>query len=363
MYRSFHVANFRCFRSLDVGDLQRINLVAGMNNVGKTALLEALFLHCGAYNPELAMRVNVLRGIVSTKIELPEGFERLWSSLFAGFDLGGQVELVGEDIEHGRRVLRLRVVRAPEQFTEIGQLIEPELAQAPGAHVSAARRLELALEYDNGGGQVGKCSMVADLKGIHLRPAPPPPPFRAVFLAARGVIPTAEDAQRFSKMELVGKQDVVCGALRVIEPRLRRLAVVVSGDMPIIHGDVGLNRLVPLSVMGDGMGRLAGLVVAIGDAQDGVVLVDEIENGLHHSILPNVWRVVAEAARQFNVQVFATTHSYECIAAAHKAFAEDLPYQDEFRLHRLDRVKDETVAVTYDRETLAAAIEMGWEVR
>jgi len=102
-------------------------------------------------------------------------------------------------------------------------------------------------------------------------------------------------------------------------------------------------------------------VLAIGNAQNGVVLVDEIENGLHHSTLPNVWQAIGEVARQFKTQVFATTHSLECITAAHQAFSASERY--DFRLHRLE-CTDETIrAVTYDQESLAAAIKTGLEVR
>jgi AAA15 family ATPase/GTPase len=58
MYTSFEITNFRCFDHLKLDNLARVNLIAGKNNVGKTALLEALFVHCGAYNPELAVRLN-----------------------------------------------------------------------------------------------------------------------------------------------------------------------------------------------------------------------------------------------------------------------------------------------------------------
>jgi AAA15 family ATPase/GTPase len=113
--------------------------------------------------------------------------------------------------------------------------------------------------------------------------------------------------------------------------------------------------------MGEGMARLASLVLAIGNAQGGVVLVDEIENGLHHSILPQVWQAIDKVSRQFATQVFATTHSLECITAAHQAFSESEHYA--FRLHRLERVQDTIRAITYDQEALAAAIDTGLEVR
>jgi len=154
---------------------------------------------------------------------------------------------------------------------------------------------------------------------------------------------------------------VIQRVLRLIEPRLKRLAIVVVAGEPILHGDIGAGRLMPLPVMGGGMVRLASLVIHIGNAANGVVLVDEIENGLHYSILPKVWRAIGEVARQFNAQIFATTHSLECIVAAHKAFLESEHY--DFCLHRLERTRETIRAVTYDQESLEAAIETGLEVR
>lgn len=176
-------------------------------------------------------------------------------------------------------------------------------------------------------------------------------------------IPLREEAERLRKLQIHGEEDVLLETLQLIEPRLSRLAIVLEAGEPILEGDIGIpgRRLVPLPLMGEGMVRLASLVLHISNAPNGVVLIDEIENGLHCSVLPKVWRAVGEVARRFNTQVFATTHSLECIVAAHKAFLESGIY--DFRLHRLERVDETIRVVTYDQETLEAAIEMGLEVR
>jgi hypothetical protein len=361
MYQSFKISNFRCFRETTLNSLERVNLIAGMNNVGKTALLEALFLHCGAYNPELTLRLNAFRGIEQVKLELGRWAETPWDSLFSQFDTSKIVELVGENEQTGHRILRLRVIRQPEELVRIGQSIQHS-SDKSGGIPSFSSEMAQVLELEcTEGEQRRKYYMILDQKGVRSEPIPPPPPFPAFFLAARVRIPPAEDAERFGKLEILGQQDALLKALQVIEARLRRLAVVVAGGVPMIHGDIGLGRLVPLPVMGEGTARLASLVLAIGNAPNGVVLVDEIENGLHHSILPKVWRAIGEVARQFNTQVFATTHSLECIVAAHRAFSESERY--DFRLHRLERINKTIHAVTYDQETLEAAIETGLEVR
>ena len=129
----------------------------------------------------------------------------------------------------------------------------------------------------------------------------------------------------------------------------------------MLHGEIGVGRLVPLPLMGEGMVRLADMMLNIGNAQDGVVLIDEIENGLHYTILHKVWEAIEQATREFNTQLFATTHSLECIIAAHRAFSKSEKY--DFRLHRLDLIDDLIHVVTYDKDSLEAAIETGLEVR
>jgi hypothetical protein len=216
------------------------------------------------------------------------------------------------------------------------------------------------LEYQEGE-QQGKYFMIVDRTGLRTHPIPPSPPFQAIFQGARLRTPLSEEAERFGKLEVQSKQDVVLQVLKLLEPRLKRLAMVILAGQPVLHGDIGIGRLVPLPVMGEGMVRLASLVLSIGNAPNGVVLVDEIENGLHYSALGKVWAAIAEVARQFNTQIFATTHSRECIVTAHNAFVESGLY--DFRLHRLDRTDEAIRAVTYDQATLAAAIETGLEVR
>jgi AAA15 family ATPase/GTPase len=150
-------------------------------------------------------------------------------------------------------------------------------------------------------------------------------------------------------------------ALTLIEPRLKRIAVVATGDAPVLYGDIGLSQMLQLANMGDGMSRLASLILAIGNAQNGVVLVDEIENGFHHTMMQKVWAAIGKAARRSNTQVFATTHSLECIISAHKTFTQEENY--DLLVHRLDRVNDTVKDVTFSQSDLDMAFELKMDVR
>ncbi len=364
MYTSLEIRNFRCFRKFAVDSLERINLIGGLNNVGKTTLLEALFIHCGRYSAELALRLGVFRGIEYANLKPDPSREAPWDSLFADFDTMKEVQIVGRMKEGDEARVRLKALREPRDLAGVKASNEHGSAREPGEPESAlpstgvAQVLELRYE---GGEKAGKHHLVLDQQGIHLASIPPPPPFPAFFQAARSRAPLKDEAERFGRLEVSNRQNILVGALKLIEPRLRRLATVAVRGQSLIYGDIDAGHLIPLLTMGGGMTRLASLVLHIANAENGVVLIDEMENGLHHSVLQKVWEVVGKLAREFNTQVFATTHSWECIVAAEKAFQKSRPY--DFRFLRLERIGEEIRPVAYDRETLAAAIETGMEVR
>ena len=150
-------------------------------------------------------------------------------------------------------------------------------------------------------------------------------------------------------------------ALKAVEPRLKSLKSLVENNMNLIEGDIGKSRLVPLPLLGEGMNRLVSLTLAIAEAENGVALIDEIENGFHYTVLPKVWEVVNEASVIFNTQVIATTHSFECISAASKIFSKKK--RQDFSVHRLERRGDIVKSVNFSQKSLSVALESNFEVR
>ena len=184
-----------------------------------------------------------------------------------------------------------------------------------------------------------------------------------IYLPSRHKSGTQEDANRFGKLALVEKGGKVVSLLKRVEPRLEQLTIIPRASIPMLHAKLrGYDRLLPLPLLGDGMAPLASLALAIANAEGDIVLVDEIENGLHHTVMKKVWSGIADFAQEFNVQIFATTHSEECVRSAHEAFSAEEKY--DFGLHRLERVKDgdEIRVVTFDQETLGIALVKGFEV-
>ena len=355
MYRSFSIRNFRCFRHLTVEPLERVNLIIGVNNVGKTALLEAMFLHLGANNPELPARLNAVRGIERVASDPGE----VWGWLFFERRLQETVELTAVDEAQDQHSLFLRLADAKGPHVVSAASAEGGEGMARGSFAAASGPRQLVMEYRDEIQSASSFAYIVEgqIKAEKEGDSRTPP---GIFLSTRARF-HQEDAERFSRLEQQGRQHEVVAPLQAVEPRLRRLAVVVAGGLPVVAADVWDGRLVPLPYCGEGMVRLLSILCAIASAPRGMVLIDEIENGLHYSVLTRVWKAIADAARRTQTQVVATTHSWECIRAAHEAFVANPPY--DFRLHRLDSHEGDIVAVSYDEAMLTAAIAAGLEVR
>ena len=129
----------------------------------------------------------------------------------------------------------------------------------------------------------------------------------------------------------------------------------------MLYASVGLPELIPLPLLGEGLNRLIEIYGAIIGEGANIVLIDEIENGLHWKALPKVWQGIKAVVDVEDVQIFATTHSLECIEAASEIFKGP---PDDFAVHRLERRDDgEIHCITMDEETLGRMLERGWEVR
>ena len=167
--------------------------------------------------------------------------------------------------------------------------------------------------------------------------------------------------QRFGDAELEGYADRIADCLRRVDDRIERLRTIAAPPTPMVYADVGLSRPVPIGFLGDGVGRLFSMALAFHQARDGMILIDEVENGLHHSALKDVWKDLNLLSQEFDVQVFATTHSYECMVAARDAYAS--MDDDDLCIHRLGLQDERIVATTYPFEALDFTLDYGAEIR
>ena len=159
--------------------------------------------------------------------------------------------------------------------------------------------------------------------------------------------------------------------MRIIEPKVSGLAFIRRNPEVSVRQDdrIGIVSIeghaspIPLASMGDGMTRVLQLVLSLFAARGGVLLLDEFENGLHYSVHLQVWKLLLRLAKELNVQVFATTHSQDCVQAFSQASLEDM--ETKGFLYRLARhlVSHLVVATLFSEEKLERFLDSSLEVR
>jgi AAA15 family ATPase/GTPase len=356
MIKRFVIENFRGFEKLELDDFQRFNVITGLNNVGKTALLEALFLHIGPTNPELPLRLQGFRGI---NVSSTSG-ESLWGPIFHNFDISKIISLKSYDLE--KRESRLEIKNPVKEAVSGSYKNGPTDASGTGVISTGIKPFDrIELLFVSPDGNTHRSYAVIDeagdikFEGIRQHKT------QGIFVFSRGRGGLDEDAERYSQLDMRGEADVIKDAIFIIEHRLKRLSVVSTVFGSSVHGDIGIGRLLPVQLMGDGTSRVLTMSLSIASAPKGLVLIDEIENGIHYSVMDKVVMAVLKLAEKWNVQIFATTHSDDFIKALKNVAMNQ--EEQQFSLYRFDRINDKIRSVHYNQNAIINAAAFGWEIR
>jgi hypothetical protein len=195
-----------------------------------------------------------------------------------------------------------------------------------------------------------------------------------------GVIPTQfisqdELANEWDKVALTEYAELVKQAMRLIAPEFENLNFVRNAEVrpsarPSFQRSAlvklsGVPRPVPLNSLGDGMLRVLQLALKLFAAKGGFLLIDEFENGLHYSVQEKVWSLLFDMAEKLDIQVFATTHSWDCIESFSKVASAKDAEGVLFRLGRSVRTSDfgKIIATVFDEAALATITQADVEVR
>lgn len=373
MYKTLLVEAFRGLRSIQMDGLGQINLISGANNTGKSAILEAIFLLAsGPLAGRSAITVlRPLRGLPNLPINTGQGAGP-WDALFPNLDTSSIIRIQGT---------------APSRQYSISMAIPEGMrpnADATRITVGDAQAFEvwkrsvLIMEQRGSGSTVkrftesitARSSSNRTLVGlpsqvdVSFDTSPPTvtPASPGFYLSSKSRSTPEQLAERFSRLRMRSQTASLVEAMRLVEPMTRGVEILIHEGRQILHVDRGNGPPLPLTVFGEGTAALAEYILIFEDAANGVLLIDEIDNGLHWSVLPSLWAAIVSLARQYNVQVFATTHSKECLVAAHKSVLEE---PASLRLYRLWRDNDsgDVEVIPYDDDLLAGALEMDLDLR
>ncbi len=350
MFAELKIQKFKGIKHLEISQLGQINLVVGGNNSGKTTLLESLLLLAGATNPRLPLNIMNLRGINFFKSDL-------WPAFFYDMTSHHPIEITSktqEDLKEHKLRIYLKVKEFLKSSSTSTRSHKTDTASNGIGTKLQDTPVGLELEYTNPAGDKHKSALFEKDENISFENADATP-FKGLFLSPLSLY---DWRAAFDEVQRKKRLPELISLLKTIEPKISDLRMNVMG---MVEADVGLSRLLPLNFLGGGVAKVTSVITQILNYENGLVLIDEIENGLHRTVQKTLWEAIFNWALSYNVQIFATTHSYECLQMFNEVAGSFL--QPEVALFRLEREDGQTKAIRYNREELSAALESNWEVR
>jgi len=374
LIKSLEIKGFRGFSELSVPDLGKVNLITGKNNAGKSSLLEAIRILVDRGSLE------TIREILNYREEINEKTEREFDeqvtdlgpfrSLFTGFPSFNSAGVMFSIKSSGR-------IKFPSLSINAAWAIRQQDDEKGGGYeiVTTDRFGEPnsvpVLEITSGERRWFQLLEGLPLQHIFRRSRASPyggdEQIRCVFLDPSSSKTTGQLGALWDAISLTDLQKEVVNALQFVSPDIEAVSMIGENErFPRLHSRTAIVRSrqfdapVPLRTFGDGVNRLFGIILSLCNARGGVLLVDEIESGLHYSVQPLVWETIFRLAGDLDVQVFATTHSSDCVHAFQKA-ADASKFDGA--LIRLSRESDRISSTLFNEYELGIAASNDIEVR
>lgn len=370
MLSSLSIRNYKYLGDLSVSGLSNINLILGNNNSGKSSLLEALFLYAKAGDRSALNYIFEQRGYYKMFSRREDDAKDIVPA-YASLINGRSVEKFYKDgikIVSDQTSLSIRMVDVFEEFKK-------DEATSEEIRVRRVR----AYTNDQDDTQMGESPALQILVNDESRDLIKLDSSYSRYFSVRPNCPavivkstqlsSADNAAMFDRITMTLYEPELISALKIIEPRISAINYI-KDTYSIFRNSSYEEQRVPyvlldngqryrLSSMGDGINRILTIILSLLNCENGILLVDEFENGLHYSVQTQLWSIIDKVATAFNVQVFVTTHSNDCI----KSFIESEAYKNGTVI-RLEKNEDSIRVVPFtSNERLKFAMENNIEIR
>lgn len=336
------VKEFRGLQNLQLDGLSAFNLLVGFNNTGKTSLLEAIDYVCRPMDPIHLMALANRRELSFDNLDPVNTLPWLFHKCGPPFGSPGghnfQIcvdALLGDTTREATAKLtemeyasyRGPVVRQPDE-TDLSNTHafdddygpQPQSPPAEGMQVKKGLKLELFYKdrIRDAEQPVGFAKREHELvEGIPFSQKPHPlgPRIPCTFISPITHRIQSVQKQSITEAKLENFYGRIIEILRLFDSNIRGLEFWDSNGRSTLRVDHFTEGLVPLSTFGDGLRRVITLAAGLSSASGGVLLVDEIESAIHIEAFFDVYTWMTRVAKEFNVQIIATTHSIEAVDA------------------------------------------------
>ena len=323
MLTELHIQNFRIFDDFEISGLKRVNLIAGKNNTGKTTLLEAIRIYAAKdYS-------SVVNHILKQRGQFVPDRDSIYEHLFHNNNNKTYKSLLINDLSIRHK--SESHAGFPKSDTAYHLFNIANNKNTAPIHLSRLYANKTADYPDDG----------------------------LVYVPFGNYTQSIQEL--WDKIVLTDLEDYVLRIIQTaIDPRILRIDVK-ENNTKVRLKDV--SAPVPLQTLGDGVIRILHLALAIVNAKNSILLIDELEAGLHHSVQEKLWELLFEYCQKWNIQAFITTHSEDTLRTF--SYIATRPENETMGFFfRMQTIRDGKLeAIAYDMERLQSALEIPIEIR
>ncbi len=351
-FKNIEIKNFRGIDHLKIEDLSRVNLLLGQNNSGKSTVLEAIAMLMSMSNPDVPQQINAARARkpFSNFIDI--------KYFFRNMDVSTPPEVTSEQSDGTSRHLKLGLSYV---FDELADPKNEPVQQS--GYVFYVNTLEMNFDVTNDTAkQSYKSWLRVNPQGlvVNKKLAEGYMEKNRAWLIPSDLMAN-NLANDLTELFRRNKKDTVLALLKLFDERINGIEILTDD---VYIGFEGMTEMLPARVTGDGLRRYLSIVASAANPMIDMILIDEIDNGLHYSVYKKLWLALFTLAVASDKQIFVTTHSKETLSYLSGMLDENADYQKEFRLYTIERtVKKGLQAYKLTHEGLSGACENDVELR
>ena len=358
MMKSIQFSNYRGFKNYRLEGLSRVNLLVGKNNCGKTSLLEGIHFLASGGDGMVLSNTAMHRGEI---IHAGESGGKLpdISHFFSGHNIRNDAEF-SISCDNGLASVGVKIIPLensglidPYRITELHRL-----PPAYGMRIEGSKSKELTFVVSEEGALLSVSAGLGVLpKSERKSPSP-------VQLIGPDVVASETLAEMWGVIIDERREKDIVRAMQILETDIEDIVFrprPSKGREGVVVSLKGQQNRLPLGTLGDGMYRLLGLANSLDSTRDGTLLIDEIDTGLHYSVMTDMWKLVVQTAMDLNIQVFATTHSLDCVHGLAELCEINTPYGEQVSVQKIEPSLKHSVS--FNGNEIIIAAEQHIEVR
>lgn len=368
MLKSIEISNFRSLHDVKIRRMQKLNLITGKNGGGKTTLLEALFLLASGANAALGVSLATFRGDNLFNAEVDNNLR----SIFRNLDISLPISITGEEEIQKRKRHRALIIDALIKTRQLAgssaptRLVSGLRFRFTGSWMRQALIGTINLDFDPVVGLSSGSSSTIPMQVSNPFKIVVPPENEKVLIWAQFLSPyikdnTQEIYDQLKTLTLAKRVDNVIKFVTLVNTTVVNVTPIDEFGMKTIYVDTGGARLLPMSAVGSGFSHLLRLALSIESIDNGILIIDELEDGIHYSLFEKIAHSIISYIHGRNVQVFISTHSMELLKALILAASSD-KFRD-IALHNCRSVNDEVTITSFGIDELNDAVEFSAELR